>query len=199
MATTATVRPAPALGAKHPIVRALGYLLALLLTLVLVLGGWGYWRVRRCLPQLDGTVRVAGLTAPVTVLRDAHGVPHLRAQSLDDLLYAQGYVTAQDRLFHMDLSRRLAEGEVAEIVGERALRLDIEARTLGIPKVLERAAAEADEQSRKLMNAYVRGVNTYISTHTTSLPVEFAILHYQPRPWRVVDSIAVGLNMFKTL
>ena len=199
MATTATVRPAPALGAKHPIVRALGYLLALLLTLVLLLGGWGYWRVRMCLPQLDGTVRVAGLGAPVDVLRDAHGVPHVRARSLEDLLCAQGYVTAQDRLFQMDLSRRLAEGELAEIAGEGALRLDIEARTLGIPQVLERAAAAADEPSRKLMDAYVRGVNAYISTHTASLPVEFAILHYQPRPWRTVDSIAVGLNMFKSL
>jgi len=119
--------------------------------------------------------------------------------SLEDLLCAQGYVTAQDRLFQMDLSRRLAEGELAEIVGERALGLDIEARTLGIPQVLERAAAALDEPSRKLLDAYVRGVNAYISTHTASLPVEFAILHYQPRPWSGMDSIAVGLNMFKTL
>src|SRR6516162_5091747 len=199
MAATPTEPRAPALGVKRSILRTLGYLLALLVTLVLILYGWGYWRVRWCLPQVEGSVRLAGLRAPVDVLRDAHGVPHLRAESLEDLLCAQGYVTAQDRLFQMDLSRRLAEGELAEIVGEGALKLDIEARTLGIPKVLERAAAEADEQSRKLMNAYVRGVNTYISTHTTSLPVEFAILHYQPRPWRVVDSIAVGLNMFKSL
>ena len=199
MATTATVQAAPAQGAKNPIVRALGYLLAFLLTLVLLLGGWGYWRARMCLPQLDGTVRVAGLRAPVDVLRDAHGVPHLRAQSLEDLLCAQGYVTAQDRLFQMDLSRRLAEGELAEIVGEGALKLDIEARTLGIPQVLERAVAGADEQSRKLMEAYVQGVNAYISTHIGSLPVEFAMLHYRPRRWRTVDSIAVGLNMFKSL
>jgi penicillin G amidase len=199
MATTISVPQAPPRRPKHPIWRAIGYLLAFLLTLVLVLGGWGYWRVRRCLPQLDGTIRVAGLRAPVTVLRDTHGVPHLRAQSLDDLLYAQGYITAQDRLFQMDLSRRLAEGELAEIVGERALKLDIEARTLGLPQVLRRAAAEFDDQSRRLMDAYDRGVNAYISSHTSSLPVEFAILHYQPRPWRTMDSMAVGLNMFKAL
>src|SRR5271167_1415365 len=188
MGTTTSVQQAPPRRPKHPVLRALGYLLAFLLTLVLVLGGWGYWRVRRCLPQLDGTVRVAGLTTPVTVLRDAQGVPHLRAQSLDDLLYAQGYITAQDRLFQMDLSRRLAEGELAEIVGERALKLDIEARTLGLPQVLQRAAAAFDDQSRKMMDAYDRGVNAYISTHTSSLPVEFTILHYQPRPWRTMDS-----------
>jgi penicillin G amidase len=199
MASTATIQQVPAPGAKHPIVRALGYLLALLLTVVLVLGGWAYWRVHMCLPQLDGAVEIAGLKAPVDVLRDAHGVPHLRAQSLEDLLCAQGYVTAQDRLFQMDLSRRLAEGELAEIVGERALALDIEARTFGIPQVLERTAAAFDERSRRLMDAYVQGVNAYISTHTSSLPVEFAILRYQPRPWRMADSIAVGMNMFKEL
>jgi penicillin amidase len=199
MATT-TVQQTAALGVKHPILRTLGYLLGFLLTLVLVLGGWGYWRSRVCLPQLGGTVPVTGLQAPVEVLRDAHGVPHLRAQSLEDLVLAQGYVTAQDRLFQMDLSRRLAQGALAEIFGEKALKLDIESRTLGIPQVLERAAAApADEQAHRLMAAYGRGINAYIATHLARLPVEFAILHYQPRPWRTVDSIAIGLNMFKTL
>ena len=199
MATTTTKPRAPALGVKRSILRTLGYLLALLVTFVLILCGWGCWRVRWCLPQVEGSVRLAGLRAPVDVLRDAHGVPHLRAESLEDLLFAQGYVTAQDRLFQMDLSRRLAEGELAEIFGERALRLDVESRTLGLPQILERAATETDEQSGELMGAYVRGVNAYISTHITSLPVEYVLLRYQPRPWRVVDSIAVGLNMFKSL
>src|SRR3989442_1226231 len=72
---------------------------------------WLYWRSQACLPQLDGTLRLAGLRSPVEVVRDAHGVPHLRAQSLEDLLFAQGYVTAQDRLWQMDMSRRLAKGE----------------------------------------------------------------------------------------
>ncbi len=199
MATTTAVQQMAAPGAKRPVLRTLGYLLGFLLALVVGLGGWGYWRARVALPQLDGTVQIAGLAAPVDVLRDARGVPHLRAQSLEDLLFAQGYVTAEDRWFQMDLSRRLAQGELAEIFGERALKLDIESRTLGIPQVLERAAAAADEQSHTLMDAYARGVNAYISTHTSRVPLEFAMLRYQPRPWRMADSIAVGLNMFKTL
>jgi penicillin amidase len=198
MATT-TVQQTNVLPAKHPVLRALTYLVGFLLVLVLLLGGWGYWRVRQCLPQLDGEVQVKGLAAPVAVLRDAHGVPHLRAHSLEDVIFAQGYVTAQDRLFQMDLSRRLAQGELAEIFGERALKLDVESRTLGIPAVLERAAAAADEGSHTLVDAYARGVNAYISTHAAALPVEFAVLHYQPHSWRMVDSVAVGLNMFKAL
>jgi len=186
-------------GARHPVWRTVTYLLGLILTLLAALGGWGYWRTRVCLPQLDGTVQVTGLQAPVEVLRDAHGVPHLRAQSLEDLVFAQGYVTAQDRLFQMDLSRRLAQGELAEIFGERALKLDIESRTLGLPQVLERAAAASDEQGHRFMDAYSRGVNAYISTHLATMPLEFAILRYQPRPWRMVDSVAVALNMFRTL
>ncbi len=74
-------------------------ILILLLLVVVGGGGWLYWRARACLPQLDGTVQAAGLSAPVEVLRDARGVPHLRASSLEDLFFAQGYVTAQDRLF----------------------------------------------------------------------------------------------------
>src|SRR2546426_9942033 len=87
---------------------------------------WLYWRSHACLPQLDGTLRLAGLRSPVQVLRDTHGVPHLRAQSLEDLLFAQGYVTAQDRLGQMDMSRRLAKGELSGILGEAGLRLDVE-------------------------------------------------------------------------
>ena len=100
--------------------------LILLLLFIAGTGGWLYWRVHASLSQLDGTIQIAGLSAPVEILRDARGVPHLRASSLQDLFFAQGYVTAQDRLWQMDLSRRLAEGELSEVFGERTLRLDIE-------------------------------------------------------------------------
>lgn len=183
-----------------------GVLSRVLLTLVLLLvaaaGGaatWMYWRARVCLPQLDGALNVAGLAAPVEVRRDARGVPHLRARSQEDLLFAQGYIAAQDRLWQMDLSRRLAAGELAEIFGERALQLDIENRALGLRHVAERAVGEVDEDSRRMLSAYARGVNAFIATHLDCLPVEFAILRYQPRPWREADSIGVALNMAKIL
>jgi penicillin amidase len=85
-------------------------LLCLFLLIIVGGGAWLYLRARASLPQLDGTIQVTELSAPVEVLRDARGVPHLRASSLQDLFFAQGYVTAQDRLWQMDLSRRLAEG-----------------------------------------------------------------------------------------
>ncbi|MBZ5564629.1 MAG: penicillin acylase family protein [Acidobacteriia bacterium] len=177
-------------------------LLSLLLLVVLVAAGAGIWVYHRCrasLPQLDGKLRVAGLSAPVEVRRDARGVPHLRAQSLEDLFFAQGYVTAQDRLWQMDLVRRLAEGDLSEIFGERTLRIDIENRTLGFRQAAERALAEMDPDSARMLSAYARGVNAFIATHDKQLPIEFALLGYHPRPWGAVDSFGVALNMAKVL
>ncbi len=174
---------------------------AIVLGLLVVAGavGYGYWQTRQSLPQLDGTIRVTGLASRVEVRRDARGVPHLRARSLEDLCLAQGYVTAQDRLWQMDLSRRLAFGELSEIFGERTLSLDIENRTLGLRQVAERAVGEMDPESQKLLAAYAQGVNAFISTHMDRLPVEFLLLHYQPRPWQPIDTFGVALNMAKYL
>jgi len=179
--------------------RSLIFLVVLCLALGAVAAWYLYSRVQRSLPQLDGTIQVSGLGARVEVRRDARGVPHLRAQSLEDLFFAQGYVTAQDRLWQMDLSRRLAFGELSEIFGERVLSLDIENRTLGFRQVAERAVQELDPDSQKLLAAYSRGVNAFISTHGDRLPVEFLLLRYKPRPWEVMDSFGVALNMAKAL
>src|SRR2546425_12232245 len=85
--------------------------------LIVSLVAWLYWRAHACLPQLDGAIEVAGLKAPVEVSRDARGVPYIRAGSLEDAVLAQGYVTAQDRLWQLDLSRRLAPAELSAILG----------------------------------------------------------------------------------
>jgi penicillin G amidase len=162
--------------------RAVIWLGMTILVLAGSLAAWLYWRSRACLPQLDGTLRVPGLLNAVEVLRDARGVPHLRAQSLEDLLFAQGYVTAQDRLWQMDMSRRYAQGELAEIFGESGLRLDIENRRLGLRQAIERALEEIDPESRKALATYARGVNAFMDTYRGRLPIEFWILHYQPRP-----------------
>ena len=170
-------------------------LVSLLLLIIVGGGGWLYWSARASLPQLDGAIQVAGLSAPVEVLRDARGVPHLRASSFQDLFFAQGYVTAQDRLWQMDLSRRLAEGELSEVFGERTLRLDLENRTLGFRQVSERALAELSPEARAPLTAYANGVNAFIATHNHRLPLEFHLLDYQPRPWSEIDSLAVALNL----
>ncbi|NWG14463.1 MAG: penicillin acylase family protein, partial [Acidobacteria bacterium] len=156
------------------------------------------------LPRLDGVVVVTGLTAPVTVIRDNTGTPHIRAVNLDDLFMAQGYIAAQDRLFQMDLSRRIAAGELSEIMGpplvrgESAARLlerDRQQRYLQIRRAAEWTAAQAGSEDRRFFAAYARGVNAYIEQNRSRLPIEFRFLGYQPRPWAPVDSVLVGTNI----
>lgn len=173
------------------------YLFILIVLLLTMVGSglWLRWRTRASLPILDGQILAPELSARVEVLRDARGVPHIRAQSIDDALFAQGYVTAQDRLWQMDLSRRKAEGELSEVFGDRTLRLDIESRTLGLPRVAERALADLLPDERRHLESYTRGVNAFIEGHRDRLPLEFFMIRYQPRPWREVDSMAVALNL----
>ena len=114
------------------ILRILAFALGVLLPVLLVVCAWFYSVARSALPQLDGRLRVRGLSAPVTVIRDAHGAPTINASNFDDLFFAQGYVTAQDRLFQMDGTRRFAAGELAEIFGENFLEHDRQQRILGL-------------------------------------------------------------------
>ncbi len=181
------------------VVRSLAILILVVAAIAVVAAAWLYRRTRQALPQLDGTIRVPELRARVEVRRDEHGVPHIRAESLEDVFFAQGYVTAQDRLFQMDLNRRLAMGQLSEILGKSMLRLDIESRTLGFPEVAARAARALDPQARQRMNAYAAGVNAFIASHKGRLPIEFILLGYTPRPWRAEDSFGVALNMSKSL
>ena len=179
-----------------PLRRRLPFIVPYALVLAILGGGvWLRWRLRASLPVLDGAIPVVGLSAPVEVRRDARGVPHLRAQSMEDVLFAQGYVTAQDRLWQMDLSRRNAEGELSEILGRRTLRADIDARTVGLPQVAAAALADLSPVERHLLDSYTRGVNAYMESHRQRLPMEFLALRYQPQPWRPIDSVAVALNL----
>jgi penicillin G amidase len=204
MATTTVAPPRSQRSAAGIILRALIALVTLVVGLVASAAIWFYWRAQAALPQLDGAIVMpsmgtVGLQAPAEVFRDAQGVPHLRARSLDDLVFAQGYVTAQDRLWQMDLSRRLAEGELSEILGERVLAVDIENRRLGFLQVAERGIQELDGESYRVANAYAQGVNAFILTHQDRLPIEFTILGYKPRLWSPADSLGVALNMAKNL
>lgn len=176
--------------------------LAVFIVLLLALVGGGLWvrsRVHASLPVMDGTINVGGLSARVEVRRDQHGVPHIRAQSIEDALFAQGYVTAQDRLWQMDLSRRKAEGKLSEVFGDRTLRLDIESRTLGFSQVAAAALTELSPDDQRHLAAYTRGVNAFIEGHRNNLPVEFLLLRYQPQPWQEVDSVAAALNLAAAL
>ena len=165
---------------------------------------WLRSAAKAALPQLDGDIHLNGqavrtLSAPVTVRRDEHGVPHIDAASQEDMLVAQGYVTAQDRLWQMDGFRRSAQGELAEVMGPSLLRHDKAQRMLQFHKVAERMYANLAADDRARLDAYARGVNLFISQHQDSLPPEFRLLHYKPRPWTGVDSISIGTMMIDML
>jgi penicillin amidase len=151
------------------------------------------------LPVVDGDLHLAGLSAPVTVRRDAHGVPHIEAATQDDLFVAQGYVTAQDRLWQMDTFRRNANGELAEILGPSLVNHDKAQRVLQIRNTAQRIYSNLPPADRARLDDYARGVNLFLSQHADSLPAEFKLLHYRPQPWSGVDSVSVGLMMVQTL
>lgn len=171
--------------------------------LVLLMAGAGVWWLRSAtlaaLPKLDGSVQAAGLTAPVTVRRDAHGVPHIDAGNQHDLFFAQGYVTAQDRLWQMDAYRRNANGELAEVMGPSLLQHDIAQRVFEFRNTAQRVYEHMPAADRAYLDDYARGVNAFIAMHGDTLPPEFRLLHYHPRPWSGVDSISVGIMMVQTL
>lgn len=177
------------------VLRFLNLSIAILLVLVLAAA---YWFAYRPLPQTSGTM-TAPISAPATVIRDALGVPHITAAKWEDAIFLQGFVAAQDRMWQLDAMRRLAAGELAEVVGPAAAGSDEESRRLRIPQIAEEQARSLSEGDRAVLAAYARGVNFYLETHRHSLPLEFTLLNYSPRPWRIADSLLVGVQMYRTL
>ena len=175
------------------------WLLLVLLVLAAAVAAYAYWIAQAALPQLDGTLRVSGLSAAVKVTRDSHGVPAIEASTLEDLFFAQGYVTAQDRLWQMDVMRRFAAGELSEVLGEDTLKIDREQRILGLRAAAEKSLQMASTRDRSFLDAYARGVNAFIETHGGKLPIEFRILKYRPKPWRAEDSVVIANQMVKDL
>ncbi len=180
-------------------VRILLWIVLILVAFVAVALGCAYFVTRAALPQLDGNIVLSGLSAPVKVTRDGHGVPAIEAASLDDLFFAQGYVTAQDRLWQMDVMRRFGAGELSEILGEDTLKIDREQRILGLRAAAKKSLAMASPRDRSYFEAYARGVNAFIAGHGSALPIEFRILKYRPKPWDAEDSIVIANQMVKDL
>jgi len=166
---------------------------------VVVAGAAIWWLVYRPLPQLDGSAVLPGLQKEVTVERDGWGVPHIRASSVEDLAEAQGYVMAQDRLWQMDLLRRVARGQLSEILGKSTLAIDKDFRTLEFGRAADRELGLMDKDSRDIMEAFARGVNRFIEQHGKHLPLEFSLLGYKPQPWQPTDSLTISAYMYRTL
>ena len=154
-----------------------------------------YYFVRASLPDIDGNVELAGLSAPVSVVRDRNGVATLRAENRLDSSRALGFVHAQERFFQMDLMRRRAAGELAELVGEGALPLDRRHRVHRMRVRAERSVDAAGAPERALLEAYTEGVNAGLAALGAS-PFEYLLLRQQPRPWLVADSVLVVASMF---
>jgi len=177
-------------------------LLWLLLAVVVLLAGvvgYAYYVAHSALPQLDGRLQISGLEGPVTVTRDSHGVPAIEAASFTDLFFAQGFVTAQDRLWQMDVMRRYGSGELSEIFGEDTLKVDREQRILGLRAAAKKAIEMASPRDRSFLEAYTRGVNAYIGTRGGRLPIEFRMLRYAPKPWSMEDSVVIAYVLVKDL
>jgi penicillin amidase len=190
--------PASAKQPRNPLLSCLGRIvLAACILVVLVAGvaaSVGFWVVQRALPQTTGTQTVAGLHDSVSVLRDQWGVPHINGSDLHDVAFAQGYVTAQDRLFQMELNRRVAQGRLAELFGAGTDNSLVEAdeflRTLDLYSAARTELAALDTRTRSMLDAYADGVNAFLATQ--GLPLEFTLLRTQPEKWSSLDSLAYG-------
>ncbi len=180
--------------------RILGRILTVLVVAIVILGlvagGGLLMLVRRPFPQIAGTLQVSGLKAPVTIVRDTWGVPHIYAQNADDLFFAQGYVHAQDRFWQMEFWRRIGQGRLSEILGNSTLDTDRFLRTLGMHRTAAKEVEMLGDEERAILTAYANGVNAYISSHPGQLGLEFTILNspavganFTPEPWTPLNSL----------
>ena len=184
--------------AHKPLHRVIRYVNIAIGIVLVVFAAVVYWFVYRPLPRTAGTI-TAPVSQRVSIARDALGVPHISAATEDDAFFAQGYVVAQDRLWQMDGLRRLAGGNLSEIAGPAALEADRDSRRLRMRRIAEEAYVSLPAPDRAPLAAYARGVNYFIETHLQDLPIEFTLLGYSPQPWSVVDSILIGLHMYRDL
>jgi penicillin amidase len=161
--------------------------LALLLALIAVAG---YAWLRQSLPQLDGTLALSGLKAPVEIVRDRYGVPHIYAGSVEDAYFALGFVHAQDRLWQMEMNRRIGSGRMSEVLGAATLDADKFLRTLGVHRVAEATLESLSPKARSQLDAYAAGVNAFLAQRSGPLPPEFLLTGVKPEPWQSADSVA---------
>jgi penicillin amidase len=162
--------------------------LAIVAVLVALVFAAGYHYLRRSLPQVNGTLRASGLSAPIDIVRDADAIPHVFAANKADALFGLGYVHAQDRLWQMELQRRIGFGRLSEVLGAAALPQDRFLRTVGFGRAARSAWETTPDWARQQINAYVGGVNAFISTHHgAGLPPEFTLLRFEPEPFSGPD------------
>ncbi|MCP4137756.1 MAG: penicillin acylase family protein [bacterium] len=163
------------------------------LVILSIISGFIYSKyiVNKNLPDYNLDIKLKGLSAAVTVYREANGVPHIYAENEHDLYMATGYIVSQDRFWQMDLLRRAASGRLAEILGKDLVETDELMRIAAIGEKSKKTFAASDERTRKNLMAFSAGVNHYIEDNRHSLPFEFTILGYSPEPWEPAHSVSV--------
>ncbi len=173
------------------------FILGGFLLFLLALASIGFWFVQKSAPETNGEMVLSALDAPVSIYRDNSGVPHIEASSSKDLFIAQGYVTAQDRMFQMDLSRRQASGTLSEVIGESTIEKDKFFRTLGLRRAAEASFNAYSEEAQQILQWYADGVNAYLTKAKSdkSLPIEFTLAGYEPGEWQPIDSLTIGKYM----
>ena len=175
-------------------------LLGIFIVLVVAVAvGWLYI-THDPFPKTKGKLAIPGLQAPVEVIRDDMGVPHIYASNVHDLFLAQGFVHAQDRFWQMEFWRRVGAGRLSEILGKSAVNTDRFIRTVGWRRDAEKDLEALSPEAKEAMNAYSEGVNAYLKTHKGSYGLEFTILKLSgvkldPQPWTPLDSLTWGKVM----
>ncbi len=172
--------------------KKLSWAAGLLLVFIILLSIFSV-RINRI--QTSGNILLPGLSSPVKILRDEKGMAYIHAENLPDALTAQGFVTAQDRLFQMELTRRMSQGRISELAGRKTIQLDIRNRTLDFHRQAKKHAALLSEQERKYIKCYLRGLNYYITGYKKYHPVEFRLAGIQPEPWDIPDVLSIGYYM----
>jgi penicillin G amidase len=149
-----------------------------------------FWYRQASQPKIDGSIKMSGLGAAVDIVRDSEGIPHIYAHSADDAYFALGFVHAQDRLWQLELNRRIAAGRMAEILGPDALPVDRFLRTLGVRRNAEKIIANLSPAARTALESYARGITAYLAQRGGPLPPEFLMTGAPaPEPWQPADSI----------
>src|SRR3954468_5924921 len=156
-------------------------------------GAW-YQLLKRPLPKTSGRLVLEGLEAPVDVVRDRFGVPHIRARGEADLVFALGFCHGQDRLWQLEFFRRATAGRLAEFAGAEALGADLLMRTIGMRRVAQREASETGPMLRGFLDSYAAGINAAVDS-AAALPIEFQLVRFEPEPWTAVDLLAASKLM----
>jgi penicillin amidase len=163
--------------------------------ILIALGIFIHHLVTKSYPKTTGSYRIAGVGQPVSIYRDELGVPHILAENEEDAYMAIGFVHAQDRLWQMEFTRRIGQGRLSELFGNGTLEFDKMLRTVGFTTIAEGITSNLDSRTLHVLEAYTRGVNTYIDIARGKYPVEFDMLHFEPEPWTIEQSVMISRLM----